>query len=101
MTIPVFVTQSNPTKRSNILPRPHPGEVLKRRCLSKTKLNRDEVAKNIGISAKHLSRFINCHVSVKVNLALKLEAWTNISASAWFYYQEQYDLYKRVKLEES
>lgn len=99
MTIPAFVTQSETTMRSDSLYRPHPGEVFTRRCLSKTSLKQDEVAKRVGISTKHLSRFINGHVHVGVELARKLEACTNISAGAWLHYQTQYDLYTTVKLE--
>jgi addiction module HigA family antidote len=98
MTIPAFVTQSETTMRSDALFRPHPGKVFERRCLSKTSLLQNEVAERIGISAKHLSRFTNGHVHVGINLARKLEACTNISASAWLHYQTQYDLYTSVKL---
>ncbi|MBU3005351.1 HigA family addiction module antitoxin [Paraglaciecola arctica] len=99
MTIPAFVTNSAATLRADPLYCPHPGEVFQRRCLSKTSLKQDEVAKRIGISTKHLSRFTNGHVSVGVELARKLEACTNISAAAWLHYQTQYDLYTNKKLE--
>jgi len=99
MTIPAFVTQSESTSRSDSLYRPHPGIVFARRCLSKTPLLQNEVSKRIGISTKHLSRFTNGHVHVGVELARKLEACTNISASAWLHYQMQYDLYTIGKLE--
>ena len=99
MTIPAFVTQSQETSRSESLFRPHPGEVFKRRCLSKTILKQEEIAKRIGISTKHLSRFSNGHIRVGVELARKLEACTNISANAWLNYQTQYDLYKTAKFE--
>ena len=99
MTIPAFVTQSEPTMRSDSHFRPHPGKVFERRCLSKTSLKQVEVAERIGISTKHLSRFTNGHVHVGVELARKLEACTNISANAWLNYQTQYDLYTTAKLE--
>ena len=99
MTIPAFVTQSESTTRSDSLYRSHPGVVFSRRCLSKTSLLQSEVAKRIGISTKHLSRFTNGHVHVGVELARKLEACTNISANAWLHYQMQYDLYTTVELE--
>ncbi|MDO6428905.1 HigA family addiction module antitoxin [Thalassotalea sp. 1_MG-2023] len=98
MTIPAFVTQLTSTARAESLHRPHPGEVLKRRFLDKTELKRPEVAEMIGISTKHLSRLINGHIHVEVNLARKLEACTNLSARAWLHYQNQYDLYTTTKL---
>ncbi|MEJ6534183.1 HigA family addiction module antitoxin [Pseudoalteromonas lipolytica] len=99
MSVPDFVNASEPVSRPEDLFRPHPGEVFVRRCLSKSNLKREEVAGRIGISAKHLSRFVNGHVSVGVELARKLEACTNISAAAWLHYQNQFDLYAHHKLE--
>ena len=98
MNIPSFVTASESVTRSDSFYRPHPGEVFQRRCINKTSLKQAEIAKRIGISTKHLSRFTNGHVHVGVELARKLEACTNISASAWLHYQTQYDLYTTVKL---
>jgi antitoxin HigA-1 len=98
MKISSIINEPSETKRPEYLYRPHPGEVFKRRCLSKTNLTQEEVANRIGISAKHLSRLVNGHVHVEVGLARKLEACTNISAGAWLHYQVQYDLYQTPKL---
>jgi addiction module HigA family antidote len=64
-------------------------------------LKQPQIAEVIGISTKHLSRFINGHVSVGIDLARKLEACTNISAQAWLHYQTQFDLHTTSKLEKS
>ncbi|MDF2179171.1 HigA family addiction module antitoxin [Aliiglaciecola sp. CAU 1673] len=96
--IPAFVSQSPEASRPEHLYRPHPGEVFKRRCLSKTELTQKEVAEKMGISPKHLSRFINGHVQVEITLARKLESVTNISAGAWLHYQTAYDLYKTANM---
>lgn len=101
MSVPSFVQASQSVERSENLYRPHPGKVFTRRILSKAKLKQPEMAKLIGISVKHLSRFANGHVGVTAELARKLEACTNISAEAWLYYQVQYDLYKTPKRERS
>jgi addiction module HigA family antidote len=101
MTTPAFVKQSNEAKRPESHYRPHPCEIFNRRCLSKTTLNQKEIAKRIGISTKHLSRFSNGHVHVGVELARKLEACTNISAYSWLNYRTQYDLSKTHKYETS
>ena len=95
--IPEFVTQSKETTRPEHLPRPKPCEVFERRCLSKTKLLRPQIAELMGVSEKHLSRFINGHVNVTIEFARKLESCTNISAGAWMHYQTQYDLYKTAE----
>ncbi|SET58874.1 HigA family addiction module antitoxin [Thalassotalea agarivorans] len=99
MTIPSFVTQSQQVSRPEDLPRPHPGDVFKRRFIEKTSLKRPEIAAVLGVSEKHLSRFVNGHIRVEVAFARKLEACTNVSANAWLHYQIQYDLYKTAKLD--
>jgi addiction module HigA family antidote len=96
--IPSFVNSSPATSRPEHLPRPHPGSVFKRRVLDKINLNHAVVAEKIGISTKHLSRFVNGHVSVTIELARKLEAATSISAAAWMNYQVAYDLYRTAKV---
>ena len=101
MNIPNFVTRSEQSVRPEELFRPHPGEIFARRCLSSGDIKQAEAAALIGISVKHLSRFINGHVSVGVDLARKLEACTKISAHAWLHYQTQFDLYNTSKLEKS
>lgn len=92
--IPEFAGTAESVSRDEGLHRPHPGDVFKRRCLSKSRLKQPEIAVLMGISPKHLSRFINGHVSVQIELARKLESVTNISAAAWLNYQNAYDLYK-------
>lgn len=101
MNIPDFVTRSEQSVRAEELYRPHPGDVFARRCLSHGDIKQAEAAALIGISTKHLSRFINGHVSVGVELARKLEACTKISAQTWLHYQTQYDLHNTAKLEKS
>ncbi|MCF6299717.1 MAG: HigA family addiction module antitoxin [Proteobacteria bacterium] len=47
-----------------------------------------------GVSRKHLSRFINGHVSISPEFALRLQTFTDKSANAWLNIQNNYDLYK-------
>ncbi len=101
MKTPDFLSGSEQSTRPESLYRPHPGEILARRCLSKSNLKQVEAAALIGISTKHLSRLINGHVNVGVDLARKLEACTKISAQAWLHYQTQFDLYRTAKLDKS
>jgi addiction module HigA family antidote len=89
-----FLKQGEAYSRPESLPRSHPGAVFKRRVLDRANLKRSEVAERLGISEKHLSRFVNGHVSLTIEFARKLEAATNISAAAWMNYQVAYDLYK-------
>jgi addiction module HigA family antidote len=101
MSEPNFVNASPKVERAEELYRPHPGEVFSRRFVTMSDLKQPQIAEVIGISTKHLSRFINGHVSVGIDLARKLEACTNISAQAWLHYQTQFDLHTTSKLEKS
>ena len=80
--------------RPEHLKRPHPGEVFKRRCMSKSPLKQSEIAQCLEVSCKHLSRFVNGHSSLTIEFARKLEAVSGISAQAWMHYQVAYDLYR-------
>ena len=80
--------------RPEHLKRPHPGEVFKRRCMSKSPLKQTEIAQCLEISTKHLSRFVNGHSNLTIEFARKLEAVSGISAQAWMHYQVAYDLYR-------
>jgi addiction module HigA family antidote len=91
MNTPNFVNQSKKTERPESLYRPHPGLVFKRRFISKTTLKQEEIAKRIGISNQHLSRFLKGEVDVDVELSNKLSTYTNLSAECWLYYQTQHD----------
>ena len=94
MDMPEFVNASAFVHRSNSLYRPHPGEVLKRRVLDKTKQPYKEVAKILGISELNLSLLIQGKMNITDQLAQQLASMTKISADTWLYYQYEYDLYK-------
>nr|WP_283620493.1 HigA family addiction module antitoxin [Alteromonas macleodii] len=90
----VLIDTGERVSRPEHLKRPHPGEVFKRRCMSKSSLKQNEIAQCLSISTKHLSRFINGHSNLTIELARKLEAVSGISAQAWMHYQVAYDLYR-------
>ena len=48
----------------------------------------------LGVSRKQLSRFINGHVSVSPEFALRLQAFSGKPARAWLTIQNNYDLWK-------
>ncbi|GAA4808814.1 hypothetical protein GCM10011365_16920 [Marinicella pacifica] len=72
----------------------HPGEILKSTYLEPLNLSVSKAAEMLGISRKHLSGFVNGHVSVSPEFALRLQAFTGKSAQAWLSLQSNHDLWK-------
>lgn len=50
---------------------PHPGEILSGLYIEPTGISISEVARNIGVDRKTISRVINAHASVTVKMAIK------------------------------
>ena len=72
----------------------HPREILKSTYLEPLDLTISKAAEMLGVSRKHLSGFVNGHVSVSPEFALRLEAFTGKSANAWLALQNNYDLWQ-------
>ena len=72
----------------------HAGEILKQTYLEPLNITTTKAAQMLGVSRKHLSRFINGHVCLSPEFALRLQAFTGKSARAWLTIQNNYDLWK-------
>lgn len=72
----------------------HPGEILKATYLEPLELTISKAAEMLGVSRKHLSGFVNGHVSVSPEFAMRLQAFTGKTANAWLALQNNYDLAK-------
>lgn len=72
----------------------HPGEILKSTYLEPLNLSVSKAAEMLGVSRKHLSGFVNGHVSLSPEFALRLQAFTGKSAQAWLSLQSNHDLWK-------
>ena len=72
----------------------HPAEILKETYLGPLEISITKAAEMLGVSRKHLSRFINQHVSITPEFALRLEAFTGKSALAWLTLQMNHDLWQ-------
>lgn len=71
----------------------HAGEILKPTYLEPLGITIGKASEMLGVSRKHLSRFVNGHVSVTPEFALRLQAFTGKSANAWLNIQNNYDLW--------
>jgi len=72
----------------------HPGEIFKQAYLEPLNITTTKAAEMMGVSRKHLSRFINRHVSIGPEFSLRLQAFTGKSANAWLNIQNNYDLWQ-------
>lgn len=72
----------------------HPGEILKTTYLEPLNLSISKAAEMLGVSRKHLSGFVNGHVSLSPEFALRLQAFTGKSAQAWLSLKSNHDLWK-------
>jgi antitoxin HigA-1 len=72
----------------------HPGEILKELVLDPLGLTLTQVAENLDISRKTLSKVINGRGAITPEMAVRLEmAFAEPSADHWLKLQNAYDLW--------
>lgn len=71
---------------------PHPGQVLREYLPEGMQVT--EAAQKLGVSRVALSRVLNQHAAISADMALRLEAALNTSASMWVGIQADYDLWQ-------
>lgn len=71
----------------------HPGGIMKRHYLEPLSLTISEVANDIGVSRKTLSKIINERGGITPDMALRLSKALNTSAEFWLNLQTNYDLW--------
>jgi len=72
---------------------PHPGEILSGLYIEPSGLTISEVARNIGVDRKTLSRVVNAHASITVEMAIRLAKAFNTTPELWLNAQQSYDLW--------
>ncbi|WP_375640137.1 MULTISPECIES: HigA family addiction module antitoxin [unclassified Bartonella] len=73
---------------------PHPGGILKEELLDELGLTVTEAANRLGVARLTLSRVLNCHAAISINLALRLEKAGLNDAEFWLKLQQKYDLWQ-------
>ena len=77
---------------------PHPGETLREDVLPGLGLTVSEAARQIGVTRAALSRVLNGHAAISVEMALRLETWLGADrggrAELWLSQQMDYDLWR-------
>jgi addiction module HigA family antidote len=71
---------------------PHPGQVLREYLPEGMQIT--EAAQRLGVSRVALSRVINQRAAISADMALRLEAALDTSASMWVGMQADYDLWQ-------
>jgi len=71
----------------------HPGGILKRHYLEPLSLTISELAKDLGVSRKTISKIINEKGSITSEMALRLSKALNTSPELWLNLQTKYDLW--------
>ena len=77
---------------------PHPGETIREDILPAMGLTIKQAAEQIGVTRPSLSRVLNGHAAISVDMALRLEKWLGKKrggrAELWLGQQMAYDLWK-------
>ena len=77
---------------------PHPGEVVRRQCLTVT-----VATKGLGVSRNTLSMLLNGRLKISPEMAIRLSQGFGGSPESWLQQQMQYDLWhaqqRRGKIE--
>lgn len=76
---------------------PHPGEIVRKDCLTPLDLTGTEAAEGLGVSRKHLSALVNGRSGISPKMAIRLSKAFGVSPKSWLAQQMQYDLRKAKK----
>ncbi len=71
----------------------HPGGILKRHYLEPLSLTITEVADDLGVSRKTISKIMNERGAITPEMALRLSKAFSTSAELWMNLQTNYDLW--------
>ncbi|MDD5390553.1 MAG: HigA family addiction module antitoxin [Gallionellaceae bacterium] len=78
---------------------PHPGDTLREDILPALGLSVTEAARQIGITRTALSRILNGHAGISLEMARRIEAWLGSErggrAELWLGLQMDYDYGKQ------
>ncbi len=75
----------------------HPGVIVKEDYLVPLSISIKEMAENLGVSRKTLSKILNERGSVTPDMALRLSRAFNTSPDLWLNLQKNYDLWNAEK----
>jgi addiction module HigA family antidote len=71
----------------------HPGGILKRHYIEPLSLTISEIAKDLGVSRKAISKIVNEKGSITPDMALRLSKAFNTTPELWLNLQSKYNLW--------
>ncbi|MER0087205.1 HigA family addiction module antitoxin [Corynebacterium sp. KPL3927] len=77
----------------DIVPVPHPGEVLNEEFLTPLGITQYRLAKDVFSSKSQISKLVRGRIGLSADMALRLSAYFGNSAEFWLGLQEEYDLW--------
>lgn len=77
----------------------HSGVLLKEEVLKPLGLTITEAAKDLGVSSKYLSEFLNGKISLSTDLALRISKATNTTPESWLGMQTKLDIWNSANKE--
>ncbi len=78
--------------KNNKIPPLHPGEVLFEEFLKPLKISQNQLAQDLGVSARRINEIIHGKRSITANTALRLARYFGNSPQFWLGLQVDYDL---------
>jgi addiction module HigA family antidote len=75
----------------------HPGEVLEGLYLEPAKVTKELLAKHLGVTRTTVSRLVNAHTSITVDMAVRLARVFSTTPQLWLNMQNSYDLWQSEK----
>ena len=70
----------------------HSGEILFEEFLKPMNISQNQLARDLGVSPRHINEIVNCKRSITADTALRLAACFGNSPSFWLGLQMDYDL---------
>lgn len=80
---------------------PHPGEIIRRRCLEPLDLTVTRAAQGLGVSRNTLSMLLNGRLGISPQMAIRLSQGFGGSPESWLQQQMQYDLWHAQQNDEA
>lgn len=78
----------------DVVPVPHPGEILLLEFLKPCGITQYRLASDIGTTRSQVSKITRGALGISADMALRLSAYFGNSAEFWLGLQEEYDLWK-------
>jgi len=72
----------------------HPGRIFREDVLAELNINITRAARMIGVSRKHLSKFVNENTDCSPEMAHRLAKATNTSVASWMNMQNSLNIWR-------